>query len=162
MPIPRSRYMAEPQNPGPILPGAVAPPAGPPPAGTPQAPLAPVGLRVAQTVNPIAQLVADILEPTGLIPLDRLAAVRARAGQGSLAQAIRDEGLASEEGVARSLAERYHLPYVDLHAIEPEPEALAALPPSVLERVIALPYRLTGSTLQVAIPDPGDVAAVDE
>jgi type IV pilus assembly protein PilB len=125
-------------------------------------PLAGQPLRVAESVNPVAELVADLLEPTGLISLDRLAAVRGRAGQGSLAQALRDEGLASEEGVARSLAERFHLPYVHLAAVVPEPEALEAIPMAVLERANALPYQLSGSTLSVAITDPGDVAAIDE
>jgi type IV pilus assembly protein PilB len=124
--------------------------------------LAGAGLRIAESVNPLAELVADVLEATGLIPIDRLAAVRGRAGQGSLAQALLDEGLASEEGVARSLAERYHLPYLDLATVQPEQAALAAIPMAVLERVIALPYRLTATSLQIAIPDPADVAAVDE
>ena len=41
----------------------------------------------------LAQLVADLIETTGLVPLDRLAMARSRAGSGSLAQAIMDEGL---------------------------------------------------------------------
>ena len=45
--------------------------------------------------NPIAQLVADLLETTGLLPLDRLTGARSRAGTGSLAQAIMDERLSS-------------------------------------------------------------------
>ena len=44
-------------------------------------------------VNELAALVADLLEATGLGPPDRLAAGRGRAGGGSLAQALVDEGL---------------------------------------------------------------------
>ena len=72
--------------------------------------------RARMQVNALAELVADLLEPTGLVPADRLAAARGRAGRGSLAQALVDEGLASPEGVARARAERYHLPFVDIRA----------------------------------------------
>ena len=50
-------------------------------------------------------------------PASRAGSPRGRPpprGQGSLAQALIDEGLASSAGVARSLAERYHLPFVDI------------------------------------------------
>src|SRR5687767_10469798 len=64
--------------------------------------------------NPITQLVADLLESTGLVPVDRLAQARARAGTGSLAQALVDEGIAESTGVARVAAEHSHLPLIDL------------------------------------------------
>ena len=115
-----------------------------------------------ETVNELAELVADVLEPSGLVAIDRLAALRGKVGRGSLAEALRTEGLASEVGVARALAERYHLPYVDIANEEPSPNAVDKLPLAVLQRVEALPYRLDGDTLRVAIADPADVAAIDE
>ena len=60
-------------------------------------------------VNAMAELVVDLLSATGLVPDDKLAMVRGRAGQGSLAQAIVDEGVAPPEGIARSLAVRYQV-----------------------------------------------------
>ncbi|MGH2713500.1 MAG: hypothetical protein ACRDM7_06370, partial [Thermoleophilaceae bacterium] len=45
--------------------------------------------------NAVTHLVADLLETTGLLPLDRLAQARSRAGSGSLAEAIMDERVAS-------------------------------------------------------------------
>jgi type IV pilus assembly protein PilB len=113
-------------------------------------------------VNELAQLVADLLEATGLVPADRLAAARGRAGAGSLAQALIDEGLARADGVARALAERYRLPFVDIAAERPAPEAVEKIPVAVLERAVAIPYRLDGMTLFVAIADPGDIGSVDE
>lgn len=128
--------------------------------------------------NAIAQLVADLLETTGLIPLDRLALARSRAGQGSLAQAIMDEGLtasatellvpgarvdapsASDE--ARSLAERHHLPYVDLGAVGVQKIAAESIPIHVLERAGAIPYEIKGERLRIAIGDPTNVQAIDE
>jgi type IV pilus assembly protein PilB len=116
----------------------------------------------ANTVNEMAELIADLLEPTGLIAKDRLASLRGRIGSGSFAEALRREGLASDEGVARALAARYRLPYVDILAEEVSQEAVDLIPLAVLQRVGALPYRFDGQTLHVAISNPADVAGIDE
>jgi type IV pilus assembly protein PilB len=112
--------------------------------------------------QPVAGLVADLLEATGLVPADRLAAARARTGDGSLADALVAEGVASGEGVARVLASRHHLPFVDILAETVSPEAVEQIPVAVLERTVALPYRIEDGALHVAIADPGDIAAIDE
>jgi type IV pilus assembly protein PilB len=112
--------------------------------------------------NPITQLVADLLESTGLVPVDRLAQARARAGTGSLAQALVDEGIAESTGVARVAAEHSHLPLIDLQGEGIERAASAAIPTHVLTRAVAIPYRLEGDRLFIAIADPTNVHAVDE
>ena len=71
-------------------------------------------LASGMAINATAELVVDLLEATGLVAPDKLALVRGRAGQGSLAQAIVDEGVAPPEGIARSLAVRYQIALVDL------------------------------------------------
>jgi len=71
-------------------------------------------LASGMAINATAELVVDLLAATGLVAPDKLALVRGRAGQGSLAQAIVDEGVAPPEGIARSLAVRYQVPLVDL------------------------------------------------
>jgi type IV pilus assembly protein PilB len=121
--------------------------------GLPQAP---------DTVNPLAELIADLLEPTGLVPVDRLAAVRTTVGSSSFAETLREAGLASDKGVARALATRHHLPFVDILAQVAQPEALEQITPAVRERVRALPFQFDGQTLRVAIADPANVAAIDE
>ena len=113
-------------------------------------------------INPLTELVTDLLASTGLIPADKLASVRERAAQGSIAQAIIDEGVASSEGIARTLAARYNMPLADMLVIKVDPEAAKLIPLHVLERVIAIPYLLTDDLLKVAISDPGNVSAVDE
>ena len=114
-------------------------------------------------VNELAELVADLIETTGLVPPDRLALVRGRAGQGgSFAQALLDEGVASPEGIARTLASRYHLPFVDLPVVGVAEDAVQEFPLHVLERVEAVPYALDGNILRIAVADPGNVQAIDE
>src|SRR5580765_5604939 len=116
----------------------------------------------ARQVDALNELVADILEATDLVPRDRLSAARARAGSGSLAQALVDEGIASGTGVAQAYAQRYHLPFVDIVSEQPSPDAVELIPIAVLERTCAIPYRLGGGVLKVAIADPSNIAAIDE
>ena len=121
------------------------------------------GLPAPFPVNELAELVADLIESTGLVPADRLSQARGRAKQGgSFAQAILDEGVASPEGIARTLASRFQLPYVDLPLVGIQQESTGHIPLHVLERVTAVPYALEGSILRVAVADPGNVQAIDE
>src|SRR4249919_1458287 len=114
-------------------------------------------------VNELAELVADLIETTGLIPADKLALVRGRVKQGgSFAQAVLDENVASPDGIARTLASRFHLPFVELPVIGVNDEAAQQLPLHVLERVSAVPYALEGNILRVAVADPSNVQAIDE
>ena len=123
------------------------------------------GLRPGEVpgVNSMAELLADLLAATGLVPEDKLAMARGRAGaSGSLAQALVAEGIATQEGIARTLASRYQLPLIDLAEAGVDSEAAAQVPIHVLERLGAIPYALEGSVLHVAVPDPGNVHAIDE
>ena len=85
-----------------------------------------------------------------------------RAGSGSLAAALAESGLALSGGVARALAERHRMPFVDLAETEVQKDAVESIPIHVLERVGALPYAIEGNVLKVAIADPSDVHKVDE
>jgi type IV pilus assembly protein PilB len=125
-------------------------PAAPPPAG---------GIGV----NEIAELVADLLGVTGLVPADKLALVLGRAGPGgSIAQAIVDEGVATSEGIARMLAARHQLPLVDLPLAGVDDEASKVVPLHVLERIVAIPYAIENGYLHIAVADPHNIHGIDE
>jgi type IV pilus assembly protein PilB len=109
-----------------------------------------------------AELVADLIATTDLVPRDRLAAARGRAGTGSLAQALYEEGYAQADGMARSLARRHDLPYVNLGDDRVSPDAAELIPLRALTRVCAVPFALRGERLQVAIADPANIHGVDE
>ncbi len=121
-----------------------------------------VPLRVVGDVNPLAERVADLIAASGLVSAEKLARARATAGQGSIAQALLDEGIASDEGLARSLASRHHLPYVDLASLSVSPDALRLVPLRVLERVTAVPYALGDGVLKVAVAEPQNIHGIDE
>jgi type IV pilus assembly protein PilB len=114
-------------------------------------------------VNEIAELVADLIETTGLVTPDRLAAARGRVRQGgSFAQAMLDEGVATPEGIARTLASRFQLPFIDLPLTGVSELAAHEIPNHVLGRVVAVPYALDGNTLRIAVADPSNLNAIDE
>jgi type IV pilus assembly protein PilB len=110
----------------------------------------------------IADLVAALISSTELLPQDRLAAVRGRAGTGTLAQAIADEGYAQSEGVARALARRHGLPFIDLGETRLSPDAVEQIPLRTLQRVVAVPVALVGDRLRVAVADPANIHGIDE
>ena len=69
---------------------------------------------MAEKSDDHSELVAQLVGDSGLLPPDKLEAVRTRARGGSFSRALLDEGFAHSLGVARNLAEQYHLPLVDL------------------------------------------------
>src|ERR687895_299661 len=105
-------------------------------------------LQPAFEVNPLAELVADIVEATGLLAPDRLAFVRDKARTSSFAQALVDEGLADTAMIAQSLASRHNLPLVDIVEAGVSSEAAELIPLHVLERGSALPYPLEGNVVK--------------
>ena len=80
----------------------------------------------------------------------------------SFSQELVDEGLAGALDVARTLAEKHHLPLVDLGVVGVDAEAVKMIALPVLNRVVAIPFASDGSTLKVAITDPQDVRGLDE
>jgi type IV pilus assembly protein PilB len=121
-------------------------------------------LRPSHGVNATAELVADLISATGLLGPDRVSQVRGRAIQtgSSFAQGLIDEGLAQGDGLARLLATRHGLPFVELAFAGVEKAAATLIPLHVLERVAAVPYALKDETLYIAIADPANVHAIDE
>ena len=80
----------------------------------------------------------------------------------SFSESLVDEGHADALGVARTLAEKHHLPLVDLGVVGVDAEAVKLIALPVLNRVVAIPFASDGSTLKVAITDPQDVRGLDE
>src|SRR4051794_4256414 len=131
-------------------PGAATPPGGAGIGGPPP------------PINALAELVADLIAATGLVPADKLAGVRSAAGMGSFAAALVDQNVASSEGLARTLAARFQMPLVDLALTGVSDDASGEIAIHVLERVVAIPYALEDGTLRIAVADPGNIQGIDE
>jgi type IV pilus assembly protein PilB len=119
-------------------------------------------LQPAFPVNPLVELVADVIEATGLVPADRLAFVREKARTGTFAQALVDEGVAEGATIAKALSSKHNLPLVDLVETGISDDAAQAIPLHVLERLVAIPYAVENGKLRVALADPANVHAIDE
>src|SRR4029453_6885248 len=65
-------------------------------------------------------------------------------------------------GLARAIAEKHHLPVVDLGVTGVDPEAAKAIALPVLNRVVAIPFASEDGKLKIAITDPQDVRGLDE
>ncbi len=113
-------------------------------------------------INALAELVADLIAATGLVPADKLAQVRSAAGMGSFAHALVEQNVASSEGLARTLAARYQMPLVDLALTGVQEEASSQIALHVLERLVAIPYAIEDGTLKIAVGDPGNIQGIDE
>ena len=120
-------------------------------------------LAGARQINELVELLGDLLEATGLVTPDKLAQARSDAGaSGSLIAALTEQGVIPAARVAEVRASHFHLPLISLGDEKISPDALSSIPIHVLERVVALPYKLSGERLQVAIADPSNVSGVDE
>jgi type IV pilus assembly protein PilB len=112
--------------------------------------------------RPVSELVAEVVEATGLISADALNAVRERSRSGSFSHALVQQGIGSGERVARDLADRFGMPLVDLPLVGVSRDAAHRLPLHVLERVCAIPYAHEDGVLRVAIADPQNLHGIDE
>ncbi|MFL5919147.1 MAG: hypothetical protein ACJ74X_10520, partial [Gaiellaceae bacterium] len=119
-------------------------------------------LQPAFDVNPLAELVADVIEATGLLAPDKLSFARERARTGSFAQALVEEGLAEGASIARSLAAKHNMEVVDIVERGVQREAADQIPLHILERIKAIPYAIEGDKLLIAVADPQNVHAIDE
>jgi type IV pilus assembly protein PilB len=80
----------------------------------------------------------------------------------SFSQELINGELAGALDAARAVAEKYHLPLVDLGVIGVDDEAARAIALPVLNRVVAIPFARDGDRLKIAITDPQDVRGLDE
>jgi type IV pilus assembly protein PilB len=65
-------------------------------------------------------------------------------------------GALDERALAQLLAEQMDVPLVDLRTDTPDPEAVKRLPETVARNVNAVPIRIDGDVLEVAVADPSD------
>ena len=72
-----------------------------------------------------------------------------------------EQGIISQEDVARTLAARNGMEFIDLSAVAPPPDVLQAMDADIAKRYHAVPVTLRDGTLVVAIGDPMDMETAD-
>lgn len=79
-----------------------------------------------------------------------------------LGQVLVDLGFVTAPIIGQVLARNFSVPYVDLLAVRPDPAAVGLVPEHVIRTLKAIPLRVVGETVEVAMVDPLDVSAIDQ
>ncbi len=66
-----------------------------------------------------------------------------------------------EEKTVHELADRLHVPYVDLYAFPIDRSLVQSMPVEFLHRMNFIPLEDKGGTVRIAVADPADLAALD-
>jgi type IV pilus assembly protein PilB len=112
-----------------------------------------------------SRFLTDVIIELGLVARDRVEeAIEAARNAGSTPeQVLTSSGVLSPDGLARALAERYGLDYVDLSVFSVDMTAANLVTTAAAKRYEALPIGyLDERTLMLAMADPSNVLAVDD
>ncbi|MBX6422130.1 GspE/PulE family protein [Thermosulfurimonas sp. F29] len=104
--------------------------------------------------KPIGQL----LKERGLLTEEhiRFALLEQKATRERLGEILVRLGMVTDFEVAQVLAEQAGLPFEDISALSPEPQALLKVSPAFARQREVLPLRISGGALVVALHDPFD------
>ncbi|MFO0593308.1 MAG: ATPase, T2SS/T4P/T4SS family [Polyangiaceae bacterium] len=103
----------------------------------------------------VRRRIGEILVESGLASpeqIDAALAEQKRRGERKLGQVLVELGILTETDLAVTLADKFHLPFVDLEETTIEP--VSAVPRELIERFGILPLRSDTTTVTVAIADP--------
>jgi type IV pilus assembly protein PilB len=103
-------------------------------------------------------LLGQVLVARGLVTDAQIAtALKQQAGSGKrLGEVLVDMGALDERGLVDALADFFGMPVTDLRRDTPETEALDLIPEAVARENLAIPIRVDGEGLHVAVAQPSD------
>lgn len=106
----------------------------------------------------------EILVEAGLVTAEKLdLALREQRHTGEkLGMTLQRLGICSEQEISKVLAKQAGVALVDLSSCAIDPEAMPLIGREFADRHVVLPLQLRGSTLQVAMGNPLDLALIDE
>jgi type II secretion system (T2SS) protein E len=105
----------------------------------------------------------ELIVRAGLLSSVQLdaALASARASGRRLGEVLVEDELVDERELAQIMAQQEGLEFVDLGKYDLDHDALDLLSESSARRYLALPYKLEGTAVCVAIADPADDAVLD-
>src|SRR5574341_593955 len=108
--------------------------------------------------------IGEVLKESGLIDDFQLEAALShqRNWGGKLGAILVEMGFVREEDIARVLAERLHVPCVELFDPPISPAVLKILKPDTAKKYTVIPARKEGEAVLIAMADPLDIKTLDE
>jgi type IV pilus assembly protein PilB len=105
----------------------------------------------------------EVLIESGVLSLEQLqlALDKQLASRKRLGEQLLDMGLLSEEDLVVAMATHLDIPHVDLDDTPPDPDAVGRLTPELIRRHRALPMRVDGNRMAVAMLDPLNQNAIE-
>ena len=113
-----------------------------------------------------ARFISDVIVELGFVPAERVKAAveEAKSAAQTPEQILVEAGDLTPEQLARAIAERFGLDFVDLSIYQTDPGALNLVTAQAAKRYSAAPlgFDESGKRLIVAMVDPSNVLAVDD
>jgi len=103
-----------------------------------------------------------VLVQAGVITQEQLDVALAEPGEKSLTAVLVEHGIADESRIARAVADSLGLAFVDLAAIDIDPNAATMLSVDLARRHSCLPIKVQDEELIVAMSDPANIFAIDD
>ena len=106
----------------------------------------------------------DLLVSSGVIAQEQLgqALARQKETKKRLGEALIDDGIITEQQLIDTLRLQLGIEFVDLSAVEPDPQLVDVLPRNIAKKYGVTPVRLHGNTLYLAMSDPLNFMAQEE
>jgi type IV pilus assembly protein PilB len=125
-------------------------------ASQPPPPFAAVEDPPDTSIHESGSRLGEVLVREQLVPRGRLAEalLQQHASGKRLGGLLLELGVLDEKSLAIALATQHGLELVDLHAIDVEPEAVAAVPETTARSCSAVPLRRTDAGVEVAFAEP--------
>src|SRR4051812_35478909 len=104
----------------------------------------------------------ELLARKTLVPLEQLRRAQTRSRH-KLALALVETGAVDERALVRVVSKFHNIPAVAIDAYTAvDPDVARLVPKEVCERLDALPLRMDGDKLVVAVVDPSNAAGLDD
>ncbi len=103
-----------------------------------------------------------MLLEAGLITEEQLKAALESNNGHSLSRVLADLGYVSEADIARTVAEKMHLEFLDVARADLDPHAITLVPEDMAQKYTLLPIGFDEDKLLVAMSDPANIFALDD
>lgn len=112
----------------------------------------------------MAKKIGELLLQEGLIDLEQLnKALEEQQHTGErIGTVLIKLGFITEEVLVEFIARQFNLPQVNIAKLTVSRDTIGLIPPDIAQRYQAVPFGLIGSTLNVAMADPGNLFVIDD